>query len=221
MADLPERRVVLVEDDRDYRRALHQVLERATGFRVVSGHRSAEALFRSLDLNEKEAPFDLVLMDIDLPGIDGVEATRRLLTRWDVDVVMLTVFEDPSRIVDAICAGARGYALKRSSAPDLLRQLHTLSRGGAVLTGEVARVVVDLLRTQHAGQTSKELGARLTERERDILRGLVDGRTYLEIGEQLGISIHTVRTHIRKIYRKLHVTSGTEAVARALRDGLT
>ncbi|MEN0061374.1 MAG: response regulator transcription factor [Myxococcota bacterium] len=216
-----ERRVALVEDDRRYRTALRQTLSREPGFRVVADFGSGEALLRSIDRPLASPPFELVLMDIDLPGLNGIEVTRQLTARWPIDVVMLTVFEDPGRIVEAICAGAHGYALKRSSAPDLLRQLRTLSRGGAVLTGEVAKLVLDIVKRQSAVGRPLDPEVRLTERERDILRCLVEGRTYLEIGEQLGISIHTVRTHLRKVYRKLQVNSATEAVARAIREGLT
>jgi DNA-binding NarL/FixJ family response regulator len=218
-------RLAIVEDDVRYRRSLEVWLQYAEGFEAVQSFGSAESLYRELsDLERRgaEPPWDLVLMDIKLPGNDGIEATRRLKAfAPDVPVVMLTMLEDPPLILQAIGAGASGYLLKKAGTKDMLTALNGIMDGGAVLTPAVARHVLRWIREPDASTRRASLMApELTDRECEVLTCLVDGLTYAESAERLGISFETVRTHIRNVYRKLHVQNARQAVRRALDDGL-
>lgn len=215
-------RIAVIEDDARYRDSLGTLFENAPGFALAGLFPAAErALAWMADAALR--PFDLVLMDIDLPGMSGIEATRRVRAAFpEAQVVMLTVFEDPKTILQAICAGADGYLLKRTSAPELLAQLRGIAAGGAPLTAGVARAILGLMRDlappDAAGPTAARLD--LTDRERDVLRGLVRGQSYKQAAADLSVSIDTVRTHVRGLYRKLQVHSVAAAVSRAVREGL-
>lgn len=221
-------RVVTIEDDSRYRASLEVLLRHSEEFVLAGSFSSPAAALEIIhsSVSTGGAPaWDLVLMDLDMPGMSGVEGTRRLKALLpDVLVVVLTVFEDRISIVDAICAGADGYLLKRISADRLLEQLRGVIRGGSPLSAGVARTVLDVVR-QIEGQTAPGGGAGrdamdLTEREREVLSCLVNGLSYKAAARSLDISVDTVRSHIRNIYRKLQVHSVGEAVGRALRNGL-
>ena len=220
-------RVVTIEDDARYRASLEVLLRHSQDFVLAGSYtRPAEALAVVESGVESDDPpeWDLVLMDLDMPGMGGVEGTRRIKALLPhVVVVVLTVFEDRVSIVDAICAGADGYLLKRISAGRLLEQLRGVIAGGSPLSSGVARTVLDVVR-QIEGQSGAGRGAdpevELTDRERDVLACLVNGMSYKAAAHELGISVDTVRSHIRNIYGKLQVHSVGEAVGRALRSGL-
>jgi DNA-binding NarL/FixJ family response regulator len=164
-------------------------------------------------------------MDLDMPGMTGIECTRRIKTRFtSVPVVVLTVFEDRTNIIEAICAGADGYLLKRTSADSLLLQLRAVLAGGSPLSAGVAKTVLDLLRHVNAmapnHASSGSSAVELTDRERAVLGCLVRGMSYKAVARSLDISIDTVRSHIRSVYGKLQVHNVAEAVSRALRNGL-
>jgi DNA-binding NarL/FixJ family response regulator len=162
-------------------------------------------------------------MDLDLPDVSGVECTRLIKQRLpSVPVVVLTVFEDRGNIIEAICAGADGYLLKRTPADALLVQLRAVVAGGSPLSAAVARTVLEVLRHVNAGRlAATEVDTvDLTERERDVLGCLVRGMSYKAVARTLDISIDTVRSHIRGVYRKLQVHSVAEAVSRALKSGI-
>jgi DNA-binding NarL/FixJ family response regulator len=210
-------RIAIVEDDARYRASLETLLKHAPGVKLAASFDRAETMLA--DAEAKRPPdWDLVLMDINLPGAGGIEATRELKRRMPgVLVVTLTVFEEPRVILEAICAGADGYLLKRTPPAQLLEQVQLVSGGGAPLTPGVARTVLDLVREPQAS-IPNDLG--LSERERDVLRGLVQGLAYKQVADKLGISLDTVRTHVRGMYKKLQVHSVAEAVSRALRERL-
>jgi DNA-binding NarL/FixJ family response regulator len=211
--------VVVVEDDPRYRASLATLLTHAKGFRFGGAYDSAVAALAELE--SLASPPRLVLMDLDLPGMRGSEATRRLKKKWpEILVVVVTVFEEPAPILEAICAGADGYLLKRTAPAELLEQLRIVAAGGSPLTAGVAKTVLHLLRGQEEPSRAAEDTTGLSERERDVLRGLVDGLAYKQVADRLGISIDTVRTHVRGLYRKLQVHSVAEAVTRALRERL-
>ena len=219
--------VVIIEDNAHYRRSLETLFNHAKGFRCAASYGSAQA---ALDEVEKrlrygqEVLWKMILMDIDLPGVSGIEATRRLKALVpEISVVMLTVFEEPTTILEAITVGADGYLLKKTLAPELLSQLSMIASGGSPLTPDVARTVLSLLRSKSnplgvTGSTAAPTKLDLTEREHAVLQGLVKGLSYKQIAAKLNISIDTVRTHIRGVYRKLQVHSVAEAVARAIRE---
>lgn len=217
-------RIVAIEDDSQYRSSLELLFRHAPDFQLAEAFASPEAALARLNGEGRGAVrCDMVLMDVELPGIDGISCTRLIKERLpEVSVVVLTVFEDRATILEAICAGADGYLLKRTPAQQLLEQLRAIAVGGSPLSAGVARTVLDLVRTLRPASSSGGLRARieLTEREQEVLRCLVEGMSYKRVARQLDISLDTVRSHIRTVYRKLQVHSVAEAVNRALRQGL-
>jgi DNA-binding NarL/FixJ family response regulator len=221
--------VAIIEDDPRYRSSLETLFTHAPGFSLASSfgspRRALEEVDRLTESGEQPA-WKLVLMDLELPGISGIEATRELKARLpELPIVVLTVFEDPATIVEAILAGADGYLLKKTPANELLSQLRMIAGDGAPLTAAVARTLLSLVR-QSRPSTSTETSEAptrldLTTREQEVLQCLVRGLSYKQVADHLEISVETVRTHIRAIYKKLHVHSAAEAVARALREKLT
>lgn len=222
--------VVIVEDDPRYRESLVVLLSLDPRLRLLETFGSATAAVARLEAARPPEPlpaWDLILMDLDLPGLNGIEGIRRIKPCLPgALVVVLTVFEEPARILEAICAGADGYLLKRTPPRELLEQLRVVADGGAPLTAGVARTVLELIRDRAAppGQPDAMAhlpgGPPLSLRERDVLRGLVAGLAYKQVADHLDLSIDTVRTHVRGLYRKLQVHSVAEAVVRALREGL-
>jgi DNA-binding NarL/FixJ family response regulator len=209
--------VVVVDDDAGYRETLELLFSSAPGYALAGAFTSPPPALEAA--REHGDDWDVVFMDVDMPEMDGVEATRRLKeVQPDLKVVILTVFEDPSVILQAICAGADGYLLKKSSDLDLLAQVELIHGGGAPLTGGVARTLLDLLRDRVP--KSRRPSVKLSPREEAVLGLLVEGNSYKQIAAELSISIDTVRSYIRGLYRKLQVQNAASAVTRALRDGL-
>lgn len=226
-------RVVAIEDDDRYRAGLQALLEHSPEFQLLRCYSSPLAALDELEAAVQNAGlpgWQLVLMDLDLPAVSGIECTRRMKALApQTQVVVLTVFEDRATILQAICAGADGYLLKRTPADRLLAQLRTVVAGGSPLSAGVARTVLEFVRLGEAGRLSGSARAgsamtpghlQLTDRERDVLACLVDGRSYKACAAHLGISIDTVRSHIRSVYGKLQVHSVAEAVSRALKEHL-
>ena len=197
--------VAIVEDDPQLRSIFGQLIDDAADLTCVGRYESGE---RALALIPGVAP-DAVLMDINLPGITGIECTRRLKSLVpETHVVMLTMFDDSERVFESLKAGATGYVLKRSPAHEILNAVRDVCGGGAPMSGAIARKVVQFF-GQH--QVAPEVET-LTEREREVLRALSEGQQYKEIADRLSISINTVRKYIRSIYDKLHVNTRTDAV---------
>jgi len=159
----------------------------------------------------------VVLMDINLGGMSGIECVRLLKPQVpETQVVMLTVFEDTEKIFSALAAGASGYLLKRMPPAKLLEAILDVHEGGSPMSAPIARKVVQSLQPELIA-TATAAALNLSPRERDVLDGLAEGQAYKQISDKLGVSIHTVRNYIRRIYEKLHVCSRTEAVAKYLR----
>jgi len=208
-------RILIFENNEAYRRSLEMYFEEFPGLRIVGGY--ADGL-DAAERVEKGNP-DLVLMDIDMPGRNGIDATIEIKSSHpDVQVLILTVFDDNSRVFDAIKAGADGYLLKSTNPHDILQAIRDTLEGGAPMTPVVARKVLQLFAGNK--KEKKEEISLLTEKEKEVLRQLVEGDSYKMIGDRLSISVDTVRFHIRNIYAKLHVNSATEAVATAIRKRL-
>ena len=203
--------VSIVEDNEKLRGTLARVLNRADGVRCVSQHGSAEDALKELPGVKP----NVVLMDINLPGMNGVECVRQLKQLLpETQVMMLTVYEDTENIFNALAAGASGYMLKRTASKELLEAIQEVNRGGSPMTMHIARKVVQSLQ-QTAGTAQPT--EHLSEREQQVLDLLSQGLMYKEIAEKLGISYETVHTYIRRIYEKLQVRTRTEAVAKFLR----
>ena len=203
--------VALVEDSDQLRGTLARVISRAEGFQCVSQHASAEAALEALP---GEKP-NVVLMDINLPGINGVECVRRLKPLLPAtQVIMLTAYEDTENIFNSLAAGASGYLLKRTSSAELLTAIRDVLKGGSPMTAHIARKVVQSF---HRAGASSQPTENLSQREQEVLDCLSHGLMYKEIAEKLGISYETVQTYIRRIYEKLQVRTRTEAVAKFLR----
>lgn len=163
---------------------------------------------------------DLVLMDIDMPGITGVEGVKIIKkVRAQTLIIMLTVFEDNDRIFQSIKNGANGYLLKSTSPEKIQNAICEVMEGGAPMTPKIAKQVIEMFTLRTIGNASNDF--KLTDKEKEVLSLLVKGRSYKMVGFDLNISIDTVRSHIRKIYEKLHVNSATEAVTTAIKHGLT
>lgn len=226
-----ELNIVIVEDDPRYRHSLEMLFTNTPGFRLGASFGSAYPMLEAIERRQFADPtpsWQLAMVDIELPGMNGIEATRHLKKHLpDLAVVMLTVFEDPAIILEAIISGADGYLLKKTPAAELLAQLNAIASGGSPLTPDVARTVLSLLRERsHKGiserlfDTPSPTRLDLTDREHTVLQALVTGLSYKQVASKLNISIDTVRTHIRAVYRKLQVHSVAEAVARAIREKL-
>lgn len=203
--------VVIVEDKPGIRAALIGIVDAAPSLNLLGAYDRAETLLETLPSNDSDPP-SVALMDIGLPGIDGIEATTRLKTiRSDCAVIMITVFEDVERIFASLEAGASGYLLKSSTSEEIVRAIEQIARGESPMSGTIARKVVESFQ-----RPRDDLTTDLSPREREILDLLIDGLRYKEIGSRLAISIDTVRTHIRHIYDKLQVRSRGELTARLM-----
>lgn len=207
-------RVLIYDDNEALRNSIRLLVEAETDFELLAMMPNAETVETDL----KEMQPDVVLMDIDMPVVNGVEAVKRIRKiNAELPVIMLTVFDDNENIFNAICAGASGYILKRYASAEIPGAIRLVLNGGAPMTGSVARKVLTMV---PQAKTQEQEKSNLTSRETAILQSLVNGYSYKMIASEAGISIDTVRFHIKKIYDKLHVHSATEAVSRAIRDRL-
>jgi len=207
-------RVAIVEDNRELREGLSHLIGATPGFAFAGSYGSCDQFLGSAG----QATPDVVLMDIELPGISGIEGVKRLKESLPhVEVLMLTVFEDERRIFDSLCAGASGYLLKRTPPAKLLEAIQEAAQGGAPMTPSVARRVLQEFKGRPAARTEQ---IALSDREQTVLSGLVEGKTYQAIADENFISLDTVRSYVKTVYQKLQVNSKAGAVAAAMRKGL-
>ena len=203
--------VSIVDDEPGLRESIATFVDGSPGFRCVSAYESAEAALQRLPADRP----DVVLMDINMPGMNGIECVQRLKTTMPaVQIVMLTVYEDTDQIFKALAAGASGYLLKRLTPCRLLEAIREVHTGGSPMSSSIARKVV--VSFQKAGPAVDQ-GALLSPREQAVLDCVAKGLAYKQIAEEMGISVTTIRTYLRRIYEKLHVQSRSEAVAKYLR----
>lgn len=205
--------VVITEDDRDIREGISTLIKNSDGFTLKGEFGDCQSLLNSLD----DVLPDVFLMDISMPGMNGIECVKKITEKYpDANIIMLTVYDDDERIFESLRAGASGYILKRTSLDQILEAIKDVNSGGAPMTPSIARRVL-----KYFGQsTNKQNDYNLTKREAEILQQLINGFSYKKIAENLFISLDTVRSHIKSIYQKLHVKSKAEAVAKALKDRL-
>ena len=203
--------VSIIEDDRRVRESLAVLINGAENIRCVSTHASGEEAIQEI---ARKKP-DVVLMDINLPGMSGIECVRKLKAQMPkLQILMLTMYEDDENVFQSLVAGASGYLVKRTSPAELLRAIGEVYSGASPMSGKVARTVVEYFRTLKTESPQQQY---LSKREEEILGLLAKGYRYKEIADALSISFETVRSHLKNIYDKLHVHSRTEAVVKYLR----
>ncbi len=202
--------VAIVEDDEEIRASLTDVIRRSQSCHFLQSYPDAESALIGIPQSKP----DVVLMDINLPGIDGVECVRRLKAKLPaLQFIMLTVYEDNDRLFKSLTAGASGYLLKRTASNKIIEAIQDAQSGGAPMTPQIAMQVIHHFRQTPEATSELE---KLTPGEKNVLDQLSKGYLYKEIADNLGISMDTVRNYIRKIYEKLHVHSRTEAVLKYL-----
>ncbi len=207
--------ISIIEDNRYVREGWEAILRGIPDFSVIGVYDSCEEAFRSSDIGTS----DLVLMDIGLPGIDGIEGVKILQQSFPkVIVIMCTVYDDDQKVFDAICAGAVGYLLKKTSPEDLIKAIRIAVQGGSPMTPSIARKVIGAFQKPSSKHTAED--EALTDREMEVLNQMALGKSYAAIANDLFLSVDGVRYHIRHIYEKLHVHSRSEAIARGLKDRL-
>jgi DNA-binding NarL/FixJ family response regulator len=203
--------VSIVEDVEEIRESLALLINGSPGFQCISAYGRGKEAIRGI---EKDQP-DVVLMDINLPDVSGIDCVRELKSRNPkLAILMLTMYEDNEQVFNALAAGASGYLLKRIPPSKLLEAIQEVVQGGSPMSMQIARMVVQSF---HRMGKSKDKQADLSPREEEILAHLAKGLRYKEIAETLFISVETVRSHLRRIYEKLQVRSGTEAVLKYLK----
>jgi DNA-binding NarL/FixJ family response regulator len=201
-------RISVVDDDDRVRLALADAVGRFDGCQCVGSYSSGEEALAGIPLN----PPDVVLMDINMPGINGIECVSRLkATHPGIEVVMLTVYHDADKVLKSLAAGANGYLLKRTERDELRAAIHQVLAGGSPMSSEIARKVVQAFRQPVATESET---SRLSIREQEVLALLAKGFLYKEIALQLNIGYETVHNYIRRIYEKLRVRSRSQAVAK-------
>jgi DNA-binding NarL/FixJ family response regulator len=207
-------KIVLYEDNAPLREGLSMLLNGSEGFEVVAAFKNCNNVVAEVEALQP----DVVLMDIDMPGTNGIDGLKLIRQKnADVKVLMLTVFDDNKNVFDAIRNGANGYLLKKTPPAKLLEYIQEAHSGGAPMSSSVATQVLKMF---SEANTPSGDDYHLSEREKQVLQLLVNGYSYKMIASEMYISIDTVRSHIKKIYEKLHVNSKSEAVAKAFKDRL-
>jgi DNA-binding NarL/FixJ family response regulator len=209
-------KVVVVEDNNAIRDGLKILIDGTEGYLCIGAFVECETMLKNI----KKLEPDVLLMDLGLPGMGGVEGIKKVKALLpDLTILVLTIYEENDRIFDALCAGASGYLIKKTPPSRLLEAIKEAYEGGAPMSSQIARKVIEFFQNKKTLSPHKNEYV-LTPREKEILSGLVEGHNFKAIADSLFISIETVRFHFRNIYRKLHVHSQSEAVAKAIKEGL-
>ncbi|TNE71349.1 response regulator transcription factor [bacterium] len=215
--------ISIIEDNEKIRTLIQKFLDNQPEFTCTRVFDAVEPFLQ--ELKTKTHP-NVVLMDIDLPGMNGIEGMKLIKSQYpNIEIIMLTIYHDSHKIFDSLCAGASGYLLKHTSLPEIKESIEVVLNGGSVMSPQIARKVMTYFSSsghtpdlsKEAKEADKNAENELTMREREIVIGLVDGLSYKMIGDRMDISLDTVRAHIRNIYRKLHVNSKAEVIAKSLR----
>lgn len=199
--------IAMIEDNKIIRENIMKFIGFHEEFEVVLGVGSAESFFHEINANPK-IQIDILLLDIGLPGISGLEALPQLL-QWkpDLNVIVLSTYEEEDMILKALCSGACSYISKKAGLSEIVEAIRIVLNGGSYMSPSIAREIINHLM---GGRVSK--ASILSDRQKEILQKLVDGKSYQAISEELFISVETVRTHIKKMYKVLHVNNKTEAI---------
>ena len=202
----------IVEDNKKIRDLIQRYLDMQDGMECPVAVDSVEEMLDHLEKHERP---EVILMDIQLPGMSGIKGMEIIKSKYpEIEIMMLTVYHDSHKIFDSLKAGASGYLLKHTSLPEIKESIENLLKGGAPMSPQIARKVISHFNEE---APKKNEDSMLTNREQDIVNGLVDGLSYKLIADRYDISIDTVRAHIRNIYKKLHVNSKAEVIAKSLR----
>ncbi|HEX9151567.1 MAG TPA: response regulator transcription factor [Flavobacterium sp.] len=205
-------KTLIYEDNPQLREGLTMLINGSDGFEVLAGYKNCNNV---VDEVEAWKP-DVILMDIDMPGVNGIEGLKLIRQKnQDVKILMLTVFDDNKNVFESLKAGANGYVLKKTAPAKLLEYISEAASGGAPMTASIATQVLKMF---SGIENPVHADYNLSEREKQVLQFLVNGYSYKMIAAEMFIAIDTVRSHIKKIYEKLHVNSKSEAVAKAFRD---
>ncbi|MGZ5189510.1 MAG: response regulator [Flavisolibacter sp.] len=212
-----ETRVAIFEDNKLMRNGFEAICNGTPGLICCGAYTDVA----DLDLKMKKSMPDVILMDIELPGIDGIAATKTIGTKWpEIKILIQTVFEDDDKIFDAICAGASGYILKSTSPARLVEAIHEVMSGGSPMSPYIANRVLKLFQQLAPPSQQSDEKLKLSSREKEILSLMTEGHNLHIIAGKLFLSYETIRTHVKRIYKKLHVASASEAVAKAIRERL-
>jgi DNA-binding NarL/FixJ family response regulator len=207
-------RITIFDDNKNIRESISMLLNTEPDFELVGSFSHVLDCVRDI----KESKPDVVLMDIEMPGMTGIEAVKEIRKEFPhIQILMQTVFEDDDRVFDSICSGASGYILKNFLNTKLVDAIRELQYGGSPMSPSIARKVLNKMQSVSSVIKPEEApDYHLTAREKEVLSCLVNGLSYKMIGAELNISYETVRSHVKKIYEKLHVASLTEVVAKAI-----
>lgn len=204
-------RVIAFDDNKDMRDMFRLLVDTQQDMVCVAVQPDLSQMMRDIDAAQP----NVIVMDIQMPGINGIEGVRAIKARFpDARILMQTVFDDEDKVFDAICSGASGYILKTANAQDMMQAIRDVHAGGAPMTPAIAMKVLSRFRANETVTSTEQFG--LSDREKEVLTLLVKGRSYKMIADELSISYHTVDSHMRKIYEKLHVHSNAEAVSKAV-----
>ena len=203
--------VGIVEDDEEIRKGIVNFLSKQPTFFCELAVGSVEELLATI--TPKNTP-EVLIMDLGLPGMSGIEGITFIKNRYPtIDIVVFSVYNDPQKIFDSLRAGATGYLLKNTPFEEIKEGIELLAKGGSPMSPQIARKVIDFFKPTKKIQKP----STLSEKEREVVVALVDGLSYKLIADRLGVSIETVRFHIKSIYRKLHVHGKAEVISRSLR----
>ncbi len=208
--------VIVVEDNDSIREGLKLLIDGTDGYSCIGAFSRCDFMLHEL---AKLNP-DVLLMDIGLPGMNGIEGIKKAKAILpELTILVLTVYEENELVFDALCAGACGYLVKKTPPSKLLEAIQEAYQGGAPMSANIARKVIDFFQNKKAPSPQKPQSV-LTPREKEILTGLVEGNSFKALADSMFISVETVRFHFRNIYKKLHVHSQSEAVAKAIKEGI-
>lgn len=209
-------RVAIFEDNKLVRESFEAILNGTDGFNCTGSFSSCNNLAHDI----KKSNPDIVLMDIEMTGINGIEATKIIKSQYPaVRILIQTVFDDDDKIFASICAGASGFILKKTSPSRLIEAIQEVNEGGAPMSPTIASKVFQLFQRFAPGETTEGETVALTKRESEILKMMKEGDNFHVIASKIFLSYDTVRTHVRSIYKKLHVTSVNQAIVKAFKRG--
>lgn len=208
--------VAIFEDNVSLLESLKFLISATDGFVVCGSFTNTEQLLEKIE----NTLADVILMDIELPGINGIEATALIKQKFpDIQILIQTVFEDDEKVFSALCAGASGYLLKNTSPAKVLEAIKEVYEGGAPMSPSIAKKVIESFHPNKPETTLQREFSKLTEKENEVLHYLVKGLSYKLIADKMGLSHGTIHSHLKNIYKKLHVNSMTEAIIKAIAAG--